>query len=433
MLIFLGLALDATSEGPWDSPVASLGRFLTDNLNKTIPIDALTFPLMALVLGCLLVVRLLSGDVRGGRTAGPMPWALGFSFLTVIALIALGFVSGGDIQMAKNQLQTYVLVLLLAYLLTASLRGTRDYHLLGGLILAAACIKALMALWVVYVVEPTPEPAFATTHGDSMLFACAATMLIARFAEQPVRRHAWRCLMILPLLVGGMVANNRRLVWVEVCAAVVALVYIRRQTRLKRFLMQTLLRTLPLILVYIAIGWNSQSPIFAPVKLFHSVEDANVDSSTLFREIENYNLLYTLRQNPFFGTGFGRPFVEVAKNYDISFFKEYHFLPHNSVLGLWAFAGVFGFTGLSVALVVGVFLSVRSYYWARSPDDRVAAVTALAMVVIYQIQCWGDIGFADKRSIFLVGAALAVAGRLAESTGAWVVQPARPAAGSKGL
>src|SRR6202035_3033720 len=105
-------------------------------------------------------------------------------------------------------------------------------------------------------------------------------------------------------------------------------------------------------------------------RLFHSVEDANVDSSTLFREIENYNLLYTLRQNPFLGTGFGRPFVEAAQNYDISFFKEYHFLPHNSVLGLWAFAGVFGFTGLSVALVVGVFLSARSYYWARSPDDR---------------------------------------------------------------
>ena len=85
---------------------------------------------------------------------------------------------------------------------------------------------------------------------------------------------------------------------------------------------------------------------------------------------------------------------------------------------------MFGFTGLSLALVVGMFLSARSYRWARSPDERVAAFTALAMVVIYLIQCWGDIGFSEKKSIFLVGAALAVAGRLAVSTGAWVARPA---------
>jgi O-antigen ligase len=224
-----------------------------------------------------------------------------------------------------------------------------------------------------------------------------------------------------------MIANNRRLAWMELDAAIFTLYVISPRTRLKLLLTRTVVLAIPLVMVYAVAGWNSKSAVFAPVQLFRSVEDADsdVERSTLFRDLENYNLLATLRYNPFVGTGFGHPYSEEVKLDDISFFKEYRFLPHNSVLGLWGFCGVFGFTGLSVPLVVAVFLGARSYNRARSPDERVAASAVLAMVVIYLIQAWGDIGFSEKRSIFLVSAALAVAGRLAVSTGAWGAGPAR--------
>jgi hypothetical protein len=70
-------------------------------------------------------------------------------------------------------------------------------------------------------------------------------------------------------------------------------------------------------------------------------------------------------------------------------------------------------------LIVGQLFAARSYWWARSPDDRVAASAAMVSIVVYAIHCWGDIGFTEPKSIFLVGAALAVAGQLAVSTGAW--------------
>jgi hypothetical protein len=72
-----------------------------------------------------------------------------------------------------------------------------------------------------------------------------------------------------------------------------------------------------------------------------------------------------------------------------------------------------------------VFLAARAYQRASSPDERVAAFTALAMVVIDEIQRWGDIGFSERRGIFLVRPALAIAGQLARSTGAWTLRPAR--------
>jgi hypothetical protein len=421
-LTFLVLAADATDDGPWNSPLASLGRLLSHNLNKTIPLEALSVPLMAVVLLYLLLIhihRRLIGSAtdtdRLANTARPMLWALGLSFLTVVILCAVGIKRDGDAQMAKNQVQAFVLLILMAYLLAMSLRGTKDHRRLAGVIVAAAAIKSAMVLWIWQVALTSPYP-FMTSHGDSMLFVCATTILLARVVAEPIRRNALTCLMASPLFLLAMVANNRRLAWVELAAACVTLAIISPASRLKHAVSRALLLSLPVVAIYVGAGWNSESALFAPVQMLRSVGDADVDRSTLYRDVENYNLLYTLRQNPLFGSGFGKPYVEAIVGDDISGFKEYRFMPHNSVLGLWGFGGVFGFTGLSAALVIGVFMAARGYRSARSAHERMAAFAALSTVIVYEIQCWGDIGFSDKRSIFLVGAALAVAGQLASAT-----------------
>jgi len=427
-LIFLGLGLDATDEGVWNSPLAPLGHLLNHNLNQSVSVGALVVPLMTIALGLLLVVHLwrrvsLSRIDAVGRVgfAAPMRLALAISFLTVLLECANGYRLGGDIQMAKIQVQDYLLILLMAYLLAEALRGPRDYRVLGGVILAAASSKSLMCLWIFYTVEPRPE--VATTHGDSILFACAAIMLIAQLAHRPIRRNALLALTFLPVLLGGMVANNRRIVWVEVAAALIALAFIGWRTQIKRRLVRSMFLVVPLLLVYVTVGWNSNSKVFSPVRSLRSVGDAD-NGSTLFRDLENFNLIQTMKIGPILGVGFGQEFSEVVTTPDISFFKEYRYMPHNSVLGLWAFVGWIGFTGLFMALVVGVFLAALSYNHARLPLERAAAYTALGMVLIYMIQCYGDIGFSERESIFLVGPALAVAGQLALTTGAWNARPA---------
>src|SRR5262249_5594540 len=128
----------------------------------------------------------------------------------------------------------------------------------------------------------------------------------------------------------------------------------------------------------------------------------------------------TLRINPFFGTGFGHEFAEPVSTDNVSLaFQEFRYLPHNSVLGLWSFTGVFGFTALFLPLVVGLFFGARSSRWARRAGERTAALAAVAAIVAYVIHCWGDIGFSERLSIWLVAPALAVAGQLATTTGAW--------------
>ncbi len=431
VVIYFSLALDVTGEGPYNSIFAPIGAVLATNLNKSIPLDFLTLPGVAVIFAYLLVIH-IHRRIRGVRTdsmsCAAVPrvslqsWIV--SCLAVVALCAYGFKGGGDLQMAKVQVQTFLLVLLVAYLSAVSLRGVRDYRLLGGLILTAACSKALYAILIVATVPPPFDApngrlAYATTHGDSMLFATASVMLIIAFAERPVRRIGWLCVALLPLLMWGMVANNRRLVWVEMAAGLLVYWMMSRRSQLKRFMVRGLIAAIPLIVVYVGVGWNSKAKVFAPVQTFRSVGDSEVDASTLYRDLENYNLLATMRINPIGGTGFGHPFAEPVTLPDISFFKEYRYMPHNSLLGLWAFCGPMGFTGLWLVFVVGVFLAARSYNTTRLADERIAAFMAIAAIVIYAIQCWGDIGFSERKSIFLVGPALAVAGQLAMSTGAW--------------
>jgi O-antigen ligase len=282
-----------------------------------------------------------------------------------------------------------------------------------------------------YIVAETgsEEIHAAATHGDSLLFAAATVLLIVRFLEKPSARTAMWCVALMPLLASGMLVNNRRLVWVETAAGLLTFAIISRRSAMKRFLTRLVILCMPLIVAYVAAGWNSQSKVFAPIRTFRSVSDGKVDASTMYRDTENYNLLLTLRMNPMVGTGFGQPFAEVVTLPNISFFAEYRYMPHNSILGLWAYTGAIGFTGISLVLIVAVYLAGRSYRRSRTAEERIAAFMVIGTIAIYAVHCWGDIGFSERRTILLVGPVLAIAGQLACATGAWSarVAPAAPA------
>jgi O-antigen ligase len=140
----------------------------------------------------------------------------------------------------------------------------------------------------------------------------------------------------------------------------------------------------------------------------------------LWRDFENYDLFYTLRHNPVLGTGYGHGYTEIVWLPDVSSaYALYRFLPHNSILGLWAYGGFIGFTALWAILIVGLFLAARAYRHAVTVDDRTVALTAVSIVVVYLVYCYGDLGLGTWTSVFMVGPAFAIASKLAVSTGAW--------------
>ncbi len=267
----------------------------------------------------------------------------------------------------------------------------------------------------------------ATTHFDSMLFADAFLLVLVIFFETPRRKNLLFALATLPVLGWAMVANNRRIAWVELAAGLILLYAITPWTRLKRRVAQGVVLSIPLLAIYAAAGWNSGSGVFAPVRTLRSVVDSDADTSTLWRDWENYNLYYTLQTSPFLGIGLGHEYTEVVHLPDISqAYSLYRYAPHNSVLGLLAYSGAIGFAGLWLILPLGYFFAVRSYRSSREPRDRIAALTCMGALTAFVVQCYGDMGLGSWTSVFTVSPALALVAKQAVATGAWPLRP-RPA------
>lgn len=441
ILMFLGLSVDrpGDSQGLWNSWLAVIGGTLFQNLNKVLPIEGLKFNGITAAVVVLLLVRayrVLIGRTRDTAEsvvpASPFKWSLGFAVAGVVFALMFGMVTGGDSQMAKIQIQTFLVLLAVAYLFSTSLRGPSDYRLLAKVTVLAACAKALMALWVRYTLpEQVPdqfgtlrEVEYATNHGDSLVFAMATIILIVPFFFRATKRHLRGLLVALPLVVAGNIANDRRIAWAQIFVGVFLLFVMNGKSWFSRRVLRQAVLLSPVLIAYVAAGWMLPSRIFKPVHTIRSMVtaeriDGTLDRSTLFRDIENYNLIVTFRGNPVLGTGWGHPFAQAVKNDDLSGFKEYFYLPHNSVLGIWAFTGAFGFMSLYMVIVVALFLAVRAHAMTDSAEIQMAVCVAVTSIATYLLHAYADIGFSEPSAIFLVGAALAVAGQAATATGAW--------------
>jgi len=445
ILLLLSLSTDRPGDasGLWQSSLVNIGGLLAYNMSNILGIEALKISGISLTLLLLLGVRVhrsLMGRVVDTpdaiAPAPPMNWALLAGLCTALFVVVWGIANGGDSQMAKVQTQVYLPTLATAFVLAASLRGPRDYRTLGKLIIAAAWSKAAMALWARHILPDfvpdkygiMQEVEYATNHGDSLLFACACLVLIVPVFFKPSWRTMRSALLFLPLIIAGMIANDRRLVWVELGMGLVLLPILSPHTLIARYIRRILLLSSPVLLLYVGVGWFSASRVFEPVKLIRSVvdskrSDGSVDRSTLFRDVENFNLIFTFQSHPFLGSGFGHPFTAAVENADLSGFKEYPFLPHNSMLGLMAFAGGLGVLGLFTPYLVGFFFAVRAQYAAQVPEHAMAAAVVIGNLCAYLMHVWGDIGFTEPTGIFTVGTSLAVAAQLAVATGAWRRKP----------
>jgi hypothetical protein len=414
--------------GLWRSPLYVPGALLLGHLNLTIPVKALFFSgldLVLLLLAITWVVRRLAGsdvDTRGQfPTAPPLRGAALLCIVAIVFVWAHGLLwQGADFRFSLWQVFRVIYLPCVFLLYSAGLRGPSDSGRFGVALVVAALIRALLAVYLRHLFPDLVQMPYATAHADSMLFADAFLVLLVVFFERPGRRTLAIAVATLPILTWGMIANNRRLVWVELLAALLVLYFITPFTRLKKRIAQAVACSLPVILLYVAVGWSSGAKVFAPVRVLRSVMDSDADRSTLWRDWENYNLFYTVRTHPLIGTGFGHGYTEVVKLPDISGnYELYRFAPHNSVLGLVAYAGLIGFAGMWLFIPLGVFFAVRSYRFSTTPRDRSTALATVGILVAYLVHCYGDMGLGTWTSVFTVAPALALVAKQAVATGAW--------------
>src|SRR4029077_15316936 len=154
----------------------------------------------------------------------PMVWAAGLSLAGAVWMWVYGM-TRGDADVAKSlwQVQHVAYVPILTFLFLLAFRDLADTAALGKVLVAAACLKSLLAVYIRATVAPPPGEAtlaYATCHADSMLFAVAFCSVMALVIHRRGGKRLFLVAIVLPVLVAGMLANGRRLAWVELAAGV---------------------------------------------------------------------------------------------------------------------------------------------------------------------------------------------------------------------
>jgi hypothetical protein len=440
VMTFAALTLENPSEvpaqGQYKSPLYTVGAVLLAHLNVTFPSQhALLFSGLDVVIVLLLAIAL--SRRTGGASAGGRIQSSPLRFFAMLVLAGTAWlwlwgIARGDADVGSGlwQVQRVVYLPVLFFLFDAGLRGPADAATIGKVVVAAASVRAAAAVYIHATIPPPPggegDLTYATTHADSMLFACALCVITIAAFEGLLRARVW--LPLGGLLIAGMIANNRRIVWVEIAAALAVAWALSPKTHVKRVVGRAAILASPLLLTYCAAGWSSSdAAVFRPLRVIRSIVDSRTDASTTWRDWENYDLCYTIRGAPLLGTGWGHGYVELVKLPDVSHvYGLYRFAPHNGLLGLWAYGGVAGFFALWTLMPVGVFLAARAHARAQDGAGRVAALSAAGAIVVHSVHCYGDTGLGSWTSLFTVAPALAVAGQLATATGAWTANPVVP-------
>ena len=430
ILLVLAWALevpgDAFGAGQIETPWRTAGALLFAKLNLTIdfaPLVLTGFDLLALLMFGVVAYRHYQRSMvdRAGWVDAPAPIGT-FAWLSLAGvgwLCVWGALHGGATRFMLWQGIRWLYLPVVYALMRQALRGMPDAPTIGKLLLGVGLFRGGEAI-VFRSWFPTDLLPHATTHADSVLFVTCLAILGALLLEMPSPRTFRLALVLSPLFLWAIRANNRRLAYAELALVAVVFWSVTPWRPLKRKVARVLVTLSLPILLYVGAGWGSQAGVFGPVRKFRSMLDSRADTSTLWRELENFDLVFTFKENPLLGLGLGRPFEQKIELPDVTTHYELEpYIPHNSVVGLWAYGGLLGFAVLWAVFPVGFFFTIRAYRWSRTPLERVTCLGAAAAQVCYLVQGYADLGFGSWGPVFTIATAYALVGKICVANGAW--------------
>lgn len=435
-VLFLVIGIDIPDERPmagnWESPTYPIGHLLFDNLHP------LPCSLMEVILYTLILVAVLRRGSNDSLREGyaPVPGALKLvtlvSFSTIVMLEVYGIARGGgaDPHNSLWQLRWLLMTGPAIYFFSRALRGPKDAVFIGKILLFAGYVKAFWGslYWFGATHWYGLDPAYVNTHSDTVLYVTVILMLVLLIIEK--RTFATKLVSGtgLPLFFWMLYINNRRLAYASMIGCLLAFYFIIPKSRIKQRVNKFAYTFGPIFGAYVAVGKESTSKVFIIAAKIGSMFSSK-DASTAYRDNENFNLIATMKQNPVIGTGFGHEFLFVRHLDNIAnFFSLVKFIPHNSVLWQWSLGGVIGFTLIWMPLWTGIYLAARSFHYARVGREKTIALVCLAVIICDMNQQFGDMGSQSWIAIFMYATAVAMAGKLAVTNGAWALRPVEQAA-----
>jgi hypothetical protein len=322
--------------------------------------------------------------------------------------LAYGQWRGGDTHAALFEARPVIYLPLLYVLVVNVCDRRRDYHVMMAAAVVGIATQAMLSVEAVWStpVALRPPPHSIMEHGSAISMNLAFALLIAMLAFRHTSRWWTLALAISAVPMAIMYFESQRraaaialVVGLIVLAA--ALFWRQRPTFWK------LIPALTIVLTgYIGAMWGSESAAAFPAQAVKSViapddlTDANRSSSE-YRDIENYNLNFTIRTAPLTGIGFGHPFYRPVPLADISVFEYHEYIPHNSLLWIWTKTGFIGFATFLYLIARTLTIGAHRLRTVADGAEAVASYVAVAFVAMYAVFMYVDISWGARNAVLL--------------------------------
>jgi hypothetical protein len=410
--IFLMFTMDQEAQyaQTWGAPLGWVQSIMFPH----IPYKLRTFEHMALIA---LYLALRKREGKGPRVR-PMRSALLLCAGSIVFFLIYGCTRGGDWRSASWQIYLLLAAVLCAFSLAATFTQPQHYVTLAKVVMWAAVYRAVMC-WLYYffyvrtLTDKLPE--FLTSHDDTVIWTTSLLVLFLNMLSRNGMKTQLKSLLLVLLFLGAVLFNARRVAWVSLAMGLAFMVTMlpTRQARRRAFRIGVV--TVPLLVLYVAVGWGQPGRIFKPLQSFQTVGSAeSEDASTKARNVENLGLIATANaNNSFLGTGWGHPYIEISSKYHIiNNFELWQYIPHNSILGILAFSGSLGFFGFWLSYPTAMFLNVRIARKAKTPLARQMGLISACQMVICANQFYSDMGSFCLKSVYMLSFSYAIALRM---------------------
>lgn len=401
------------------SPLTAQTHFF-ENLTtfSVIPLRLSLSDLLVLLTFVSWGLRRLVGANAPARK-GPLAWA--------VALYGLAFVFGGVVGAARGAGWDPIVMLAeargtvyvcLLYFLTANLvfdRGQLAVFLWEFVLIVG--VKAVQGIGNYIDMSNGPYRLEAVTaHEDVVFFGVAIALVLVMAAVRLRSRLFFVLLALQPIVLATELLTQRRSAFAALAVTLLLVALISMADRPRPTLLVLGFGML-VATVYAGAFWTSSSRLAEPLRIVREIIDPSLvswrdQSSNLWRDIENANIAYTVRQLPLTGVGLGQQYLFQQEPPALTTFVYWRYIAHNAVLWVWLKAGPFGAFAFWLLIGQVVMRGLALYRRFDDPFGRVAAAFPVLVTVTQVVFSSVDLGLTYNRTMTVFGIALGMTAAL---------------------
>ena len=374
---------------------------------KGVPLNLLE--VLLLLAGLCALVRSAYTRTANFR-AGPLIWPIAVYMAFVAAAWVNGMATGGDFKISLQEIRSQF-YFGLAYLMAFNMIREKA-QLTAALWIVVLCIglKGILLTFRRYVTLhglPLPDQGVGA-HEEAFFFDAFAALLLSFSVCGTFPKLRWVMLALLPFVVLGSLACNRRAGTAAFVVIVPVLALAAYQALPARRRLIGLLSAAGVLAFagYYSAFQNSGSILAQPARAIKSqfTPDPRDASSNAYRDAENADLMATIRSAPL-GYGYGKRMIHAVPIADISSqYEWWDIMTHNQVLWVWMRVGTLGFLAFWMMVSAVLIFAARTVRSERA-DAETKSLAIGGMLIIGSLMIFGllDLQFSNFRDMLFAG------------------------------